>query len=66
MTQRLISLTDHKAAKAQGVPVDSTDRLRWRERTADERGLSPAFVRIGRRLYVCPQKFHELARRQSA
>ena len=49
-TQTLIALTDVAGAKAAGIPVTSTHQLRWLDRTADEKGLRPAFVRVGRRV----------------
>jgi len=58
----LIPLTRPAEAKAAGVPVDSEDQLRWLARTADEKGLREAFVRIGRRVFLDPAKFHELVR----
>lgn len=66
MSQSLIALTDVPGAQSRGIPVTSSDQLRWLERTADEKGLRDAFVRIGRRVYIDPDKFHELARQQNA
>lgn len=66
MSQSLIALTDVAAAKAAGIPITSTHQLRWLERTADEKGLRPAFVRVGRRVFLDPARFHELARQQSS
>lgn len=66
MSQSLVALTDLDGAKTAEIPVTSTHQLRWLERTADEKGLRPAFVRIGRRVFIDPAKFHELARKQSA
>lgn len=60
--QRLIPLTRPDLAQAEGIPCETEDQLRWLERTADEKGLRSAFVRIGRRVYVDPARFHELAR----
>jgi hypothetical protein len=63
MEQSLIPLTDFDSQpRAGGVPFDSTDAARWCHRHAEERGLAKAFVRLGRRVYVDPAKFHELAR----
>lgn len=66
MSQSLVALTDLAGAKTAGIPVTSTHQLRWLERTADEKGLRAAFIRIGRRVFIDPAKFHELARKQSA
>jgi hypothetical protein len=64
MTQVLIALTDVVGARNAGIPVTTTHQLRWMERTADDKGLRGAFVRIGRRKYIDPDLFHELARKQ--
>lgn len=62
MTYTLIPLTDPKRMQAAGLPFPTTDSARWCFRHAAERGLADAFVRIGRRVYVDPTRFHELAR----
>jgi len=64
--QQLIPLTDPAKMQAAGLPFATTDSARWCHRHARERGLSGAFVRIGKRIYVDPSKFHELARRNAA
>lgn len=66
MTPSLIALTDVDGAKAAGIPVTTSHQLRWLERTADDKGLRAAFVRVGRRVFLDPARFHELARKQSA
>ena len=66
MQAQLIPVNRPAEAKAAGIPVDTEDQLRWLERTADEKGLRPAFVRIGRRVYIDPARFHELVRQQSS
>jgi hypothetical protein len=63
--QQLIPLTDVPMMLAAGLPFDTEDAARWCFRKADERGLRKAFVRIGRRVYVDPAKFHELARERA-
>lgn len=63
---QLIALNRPAEAKAAGIPVETEHQLRWLERTADEKGLSSAFVRIGRRVFLDAPKFHELVRKQSA
>jgi hypothetical protein len=60
--EQLIPLNKPDEAKAAGIPVDTEDQLRWMERTAEEKGLAEAFVRIGRRVFIDPRKFHELVR----
>lgn len=66
MSQSLIALTDVAGAQRAGIPVTTTHQLRWMERTADEKGLRKAFVSIGRRKYIDPVMFHELARQHAA
>lgn len=65
-TQQLIPLTDIERMQAAGLPFESPDSARWCERRAEERGLSEAFIRIGRRVYVDPEVFHRLARNAAA
>jgi len=65
MTETLIPLNRPAEAKAAGIPVETEDQLRWMQRTAPQKGLAAAFVRIGRRVFIDPRKFHELVRRQS-
>lgn len=62
----LIRITDIAALKAAGLPFSSVHAARWCERTAVEKGLSEAFVRIGKNVHVDPAKFHELARQHAA
>ena len=67
MTQQLIPLTKPELGMAAGLPFETVDQLRWAYRQSAEKGTAAAFVRIGRRIYVDPAKFHELVRsRQSA
>ena len=61
----LIPLNRPAEAKAAGIPVETENQLRWLERTAaGDKGLRAAFVRIGRRVFIDPAKFHELARKR--
>jgi hypothetical protein len=62
MQAQLIPLNKPAEAKAAGIPVETEDQLRWLQRTAEEKGLTSAFIRIGRRVYLDPVKFHELVR----
>jgi len=62
MQPKLIRITDLAALKAEGLPFKSVDAARWCQRTAHEKGLADAFVRIGKAVHVDPAKFHELAR----
>jgi hypothetical protein len=60
----LISLNDVQSARAAGLTfVRSAHQLRWLLRTAPEKGLARAFVRLGRRVFLDPAAFHELSRR---
>lgn len=64
MNPQLIPINKPEQMQAAGLPFDTEHQARWTERTADEKGLRGAFVRIGRRIYVDPAKFHELVRQQ--
>jgi hypothetical protein len=64
--QQLIPLTDADKMQAAGLPFETTDSARWCHRHASERGLTAAFIRLGRRVYVDPAKFHELVRQKAA
>lgn len=66
MQQQLIPLTDAEKMQAAGLPFPTTDAARWCFRHAAERGLAAAFVRLGRRVYVDPARFHALVRGQAA
>ena len=61
-TQTLIPLHDTNQMHAHGLPFETEHQARWMFRTRDEKGLTAAFVRIGRCIFVDPDKFHELAR----
>lgn len=61
--QQLIPLTRPDELKAAGVPFATTDSARWAFRMRNENGLSDAFIRLGRRVYLDPEKFHSLVRR---
>ena len=63
---QLISLTDPAAMTEAGLPFKTTDSARWCFRHRVERGVDAAFVRIGSRVYVDPDKFHQLVRGTSA
>lgn len=60
--QQLIPLTRPDELKAAGVPFETTDSVRWAYRRRHENGLAGAFIRIGKRVYLDPARFHELAR----
>jgi len=64
--QQLIPLTRPAELKAAGVPFETTDQARWAHRCRRQNGLAEAFVTIGRRVFLDPKKFHELARQHAA
>jgi hypothetical protein len=66
MQPQLIPLTRPAELKAAGVPFETEDAARWAFRRRHETGLAAAFVKIGKRVYLDPQKFHELVRRVQA
>jgi hypothetical protein len=59
---QLIPLTDPAAMIAAGVPFATSDSARWAFRKRFENGLDGAFIRLGKRIYLDPAKFHELIR----
>lgn len=59
---QLIPLTDVDRMQAAGLPFPTTDSARWCHRHAEDRGLADAFIRIGKRIYIDPDRFHELVR----
>lgn len=61
----LIRIVDIDRIRAAGLPFRTVDEIRWCFRTAADKGLTDAFVRIGKNIHVDPVKFHELVR-QSA
>lgn len=65
MADQLISLTDLIGLQAAGLPFRTEYQARWASRQSSETGMSGAFIRIGRRVFIDPQKFHELARSHS-
>lgn len=66
MSRALIPLVRIDLAQAAGIPAISVDSLRWQYRNRHATGLSTAFVRVGGRIFLDPDKYHELAREQSA
>jgi hypothetical protein len=60
--QKLIPLTDPDQMVANGLPFKTVHSARWEYRKAKERGTSAAFVRIGGRVYIDPERYHEAIR----
>jgi hypothetical protein len=53
-----IPITDLEALRARGITYPATvDAWRWAFRHRDERGLKDAFVRVGRRVCVLPDRY---------
>ncbi len=66
MHQQLIPLTRPDRMQAAGLPFETAHQARWACRKSCENGTNAAFVRIGRRVYIDPEKFHELVRARGA
>lgn len=62
-TPRLVALNNSKALRAAGIPFETEHQARWAKRQSSENGLSGAFVRIGRRVFIDVPRFHELVRK---
>ena len=62
MSQQLIPLTRPEKFEAAGLPFETEHAARWAFRQANHTGLSDAFIRIGRRVYIDVGRFHELVR----
>lgn len=62
--QQLIPLTRPDRMLDAGLPFETVDQARWAHRRSVENGTAAAFVRIGKRVFVDPEKFHELVRAQ--
>lgn len=62
MKKQLIALQDIAAIKASGLPFETVHQLYWVFRQRKENGFAEAFIKIGRRTYLDPVKFHELSR----
>lgn len=53
-----IPITDLEALRERGITYPSTvDGWRWAWRHRQERGLQDAFVRVGRRVCVLPDRY---------
>ena len=61
--QQLIPLTRPEKLQAAGLPFETTDSARWAYRCRHDNGIEDAFVRIGGRIFIDPDRFHELIRR---
>jgi|HubBroStandDraft_5_1064220.scaffolds.fasta_scaffold1224150_2 hypothetical protein len=63
---QLIALTNTNELVEAGLPWNSRGKAQWAFRKRNENGLAGAFVRIGRNIFVDPQKVHEVVRSQIA
>lgn len=65
-SSKLRHITDIEALKADGLPFQTVDQVRWAFRKRHENGLAGAFFRNGRSVLVDTDKAHELLRAQVA
>jgi len=61
-TPIIVFLTEIDRAREHGLPWKSVHSARWDYRYRVERGIAAAFVRIGRRVAVYPDVYHECIR----
>jgi hypothetical protein len=66
MQHQIIYLTEIDKAQAAGLPWQSVHAARWDYRHRIERGTAGAFLNIGSRVAVDPDRYHELVRRGQA
>ena len=66
MCPQLIPINKPEQLQANGIPFSTEHQVRWALRQSHDNGLGSAFIRIGRRIYIDPDKFHELVRRNRA
>lgn len=62
MSSQLIPINKPEQFREVGLPFNTEHQIRWVLRCSSENGLGDAFVRIGRRIYIDPEKFHFLVR----
>lgn len=62
LQQQLIGLTDVAGLQAAGLPFKSVYAARWDYRNRDERGTQRAYVKVGRRIYIDPERYHKAIR----
>jgi hypothetical protein len=66
MQPQLISIAKPDELKAAGLPWDTYGKVHWAFRKRHENGLAGAFVRIGKNVFVNPQRALELANQNIA
>jgi hypothetical protein len=62
----IVLITELERAREHGLPWTSVHSARWDFRHRHARGTSAAFVRIGRRIGVYPDRYHQLVRERLA
>ncbi len=60
---QIIPLTRPDRMQAAGLPWETVDSARWAYRRSHDTGTTEAFIRIGRRVYIDPDRYHALIRR---
>jgi hypothetical protein len=65
-TPTIIYLTEIDRAREHGLPWTSENAARWDYRQRHERGTAEAFVRIGRRVGVYVDRYHNALRARTA
>lgn len=58
----VVFLTEIDRAREFGLPWTSVHAARWDYRHRHQRGVAEAFVHVGRRIGVYPDRYHELLR----
>lgn len=66
VSKELIPLNRPDLLQAAGIPYVTEHQARWASRCSSQYGLSDAFVRIGRRVFIDADRFHELVRSASS
>jgi hypothetical protein len=62
MPPTIVYLTEIDRAREHGLPWISVDSARWDYRHRHDRGTAAAFVKIGKRIGVYPDIYHQLVR----
>lgn len=64
--RKLIRITDTESLRAEGIHFPSVGATRWFAAQATNNKFREAVVRIGRRVFIDPDRYHEIARGESA
>ena len=65
MNPTIVFLTETDRAREHGLPWTSVHAARWDYRHRVERGTAKAFVKIGKRVGVYPDRYHDLMRERA-